>query len=53
MIQTNRVLLSNTLEMWASTDEHKCVFVSVHTNINHLNVTKPEELIKNNLLKIY
>lgn len=39
--------------MYASPGEHKCVFVSVCTNVNHLNVTKPEELIKNNLLKIY
>lgn len=39
--------------MYASPGEHKCVLVSVHTNVNHLNVTKPEELIKNNLLKIY
>lgn len=28
-----------------------CLFL--YTNINLLNVTKPEELIKNNLLKIY
>lgn len=39
--------------MFAGPGEHKCEFVSVHTNINLLNVTKPEELIKNNLLKIY
>ena len=46
-------IIKHCSEMYASPGEHKCVLVSVHTNVNHLNVTKPEELIKNNLLKIY
>jgi len=29
------------------------VLDAVHKNVNHLKVTKQEELIKNNLLRIY
>lgn len=31
-----------------------CIFdLCMYRNVNHLNVTKPEERIKNNLLRIY
>lgn len=45
--------MRHCMEIYVGVDEHKFIFASVHTNANHLNVTKPEELIKNNLLRIY
>lgn len=41
------------MQMYVDAGEHEFLFVSAHTGVNHLNVTKPEELIKNNLLRIY
>lgn len=36
----------------AHVNAHVCLFL-YSQNLNHLNVTKPRELIKNNLLRIY
>lgn len=45
--------MKHCMQMYVDAHEQKLIFVSVHTNVNHLNVTKPEELIKNSLLRIY